>query len=114
MPRCRLFPGPLKVALPVERPGRGHGSKGPGRDPMGHGQAVSRGSLQQVRGGGPAALLTAVRHEIRTERPGGSAFVHAAAHTGIPVHGWVHGGRYHQLAPTFPPSYPGGWIQMTW
>jgi hypothetical protein len=24
-----------------------------------HGQAISRGSLQQVRGGGPAALLTA-------------------------------------------------------
>jgi len=34
--------------------------------------------------------------------------------SGLPLHGWVHGGRYHQLAPTFPPSYPGGWIQMTW
>ena len=26
------------------------------------------------------------------------------------LRGWVHGGTYHQLAPTFPP----GWIQMTW
>jgi hypothetical protein len=32
----------------------------------------AEGSLQQVRGGGPAALLTAVRQLIRTERSGGS------------------------------------------
>jgi hypothetical protein len=36
------------------------------------------------------------------------------ATSGLPLHGWVHGGRYHQLAPTFRASYPGGWIQMTW
>jgi hypothetical protein len=34
--------------------------------------------------------------------------------SGNPLHGWVHGGIYHQLAPTFPPSSPSGWIQMTW
>jgi len=49
---------------------------------VGHGQPVSRGSLQQVRGGGPVALLTAVRQEIRTGRPGGSVPVPAAARTG--------------------------------
>jgi hypothetical protein len=25
----------------------------------------------------------------------------------LPLHGWVHGGHYHQLAPAFPLSYPG-------
>lgn len=36
------------------------------------------------------------------------------ADSGLPLHGWVHGGTYRQLTPTFPPSYPGGWYQMAW
>ncbi len=84
-----------------------------------------------------------VRQVIRTERPGGSAFVHlfpppvaplfggeylavdrtggyvlvwraGNATNGLALHGWVHGGRYHSLAPAFPLSYPGGLYQMTW
>jgi hypothetical protein len=49
-------------------------------------------------------------------RTGGYVLVWVAgnATSGLPVHGWVHGRRYHQLAPALPPSYPGGWIQMTW
>jgi hypothetical protein len=31
-----------------------------------------------------------------------------------PVHGYVHAGHYHALAPAFPLTYPGGSIQMTW
>src|SRR5689334_3933765 len=37
-----------------------------------HGQAISRGLPPAGQGGGPAALLTAVRQLIRTERSGGS------------------------------------------
>ena len=32
--------------------------------------------------------------------------------SGLPLHGWVHGGAYHQLAPAF--SVYGTTIQMTW
>ena len=32
--------------------------------------------------------------------------------SGLQLHGWVHGGAYHQLAPTLPPE--GATIQMTW
>jgi len=32
--------------------------------------------------------------------------------SGLPVHGWVHGGSYHQLAPALPPD--GATIQLTW
>jgi hypothetical protein len=31
-----------------------------------------------------------------------------------PVHGYVHAGRYHALAPVFGVRYPGGWIQLAW
>jgi hypothetical protein len=31
---------------------------------------------------------------------------------GLSLHGWVHGGAYHQLAPTLSPD--GAAIQMTW
>ena len=30
------------------------------------------------------------------------------------LHGSVHGGGYHSLAPAFPLSYPGGLYQVTW
>jgi hypothetical protein len=36
------------------------------------------------------------------------------ATNGLALHGWVHGGSYHSLAPAFPLSYPGGLYQMTW
>jgi hypothetical protein len=36
------------------------------------------------------------------------------ATNGLELHGWVHGGSYHPLAPAFPLSYPGGLYQMTW
>lgn len=67
-----------------------------------------------------------VRQVIRTERPGGSGFVQlfppwcgvppeaGNATNGLALHGWVHGGNYHSLAPAFPLSYPGGLYQMTW
>jgi len=29
-----------------------------------------------------------------------------------PVHGYVHAGEYHPLAPAYPLQYPGGWIQL--
>jgi hypothetical protein len=53
---------------------------------------------------------------LAVDRTGGYvlAWMAGNATTGLPLHGWVHGGRYHQLAPTFPARYPGGWIQMTW
>lgn len=31
-----------------------------------------------------------------------------------PVHGYVHAGEYHPLAPVYPLQYPGGWIQLSW
>ena len=52
-------------------------------------------------------------------RPGGTgAYVlvwrAGNATNGLALHGWVHGGSYHSLAPAFPLSYPGGLYQMTW
>jgi hypothetical protein len=53
---------------------------------------------------------------LAADRTGGYvlAWMAGNATSGLPLHGWVHGGRYHQLAPAFPTAYPGGWIQMTW
>ncbi len=53
---------------------------------------------------------------LAVDRTGGYVLVWMAgnATSGLSLHGWVHGGQYHQLAPAFPLSYPGGWIQMTW
>ena len=53
---------------------------------------------------------------LAVDRTGGYVLVWMAGNstTGHPLHGWVRGGQYHQLAPTLPGHYPGGWIQMTW
>jgi hypothetical protein len=53
---------------------------------------------------------------LAVDRTGDYVLVWTAgnATNGLPLHGWVHGGSYHQLAPAFPPSYPGGLYQMTW
>lgn len=53
---------------------------------------------------------------LAVDRTGGYVLVWMAGNpaSGLPLHGWVHGGQYHELAPDFGASYPGGWIQLTW
>jgi hypothetical protein len=60
----------------------------------GHGQTVSRGSLQQVRGGGPVALLTAVRRGYVPDGPAVQPFFARFLHQSS--------GRRGAVAPTYP------------
>jgi hypothetical protein len=45
---------------------------------------------------------------LAVDRTGDYVLVWTAANAtnGLALHGWVHGGSYHRLAPAFPPSYP--------
>jgi hypothetical protein len=83
--------------------------------------SVATGRVVSVLGAVPSLELPSLQplfagEYLAADRTGRYVLVWMAGNstTGHPLHGWVHGGQYHQLAPTFPGSYPGGWIQMTW
>ncbi len=78
--------------------------------------SIATGRVVSVLGGVPSLEPLLGGEYLAVDRTGGYVLAWMAGNStgGHPLHGWVHGGQYHQLAPTFPGSYPGGWIQMTW
>jgi hypothetical protein len=70
--------------------------------------------LGPVPGSGPSAFLGT--DYLAADGTGDYVLIWQAGSSGQPTHGWVHGGTYHQLAPTFADhkANSDAWIQMTW
>jgi len=70
--------------------------------------------LGPVPGSGPSAFLGT--DYLAADSTGDYVLVWQAGSSAQPTHGWVHGGTYHQLAPTFADhkANSDAWIQMTW
>jgi hypothetical protein len=70
--------------------------------------------LGPVPGSGPSAFLGT--DYLAADSTGDYVLIWQAGSSAQPTHGWVHGGTYHQLAPTFADhkANSDAWIQMTW
>ena len=70
--------------------------------------------LGPVPGSGPNAFLGT--NYLAADSTGDYVLVWQAGSSAQPTHGWVHGGTYHQLAPTFADrkANSDAWIQMAW
>jgi hypothetical protein len=76
--------------------------------------SIATGDVTSVLGSVPRIPNLFSNDYLAVDRTGRYVLVWMAGSvpSGLPLHGWVHGGAYHQLAPTVPPE--GATIQMTW